>query len=477
MRIVLVNPLYRHFPGSFGQPGYAEPPVGLACLAAYLREKGDCQVNLIDNCAQNLTDDELVQAIVRRSPDVVGFYSSTLTIRSIGDTSGRIKEKLPAVKVIVGGPHISARPEDLPAQCDAAVIREGEQSALELLQAFERNDEITGIEGVSCPGENDELSVAPARKFIDDLDSLPFPAWDLLRTADYTYQYPTPSKNKHFRAVLTGRGCPFNCTFCAKVAVWGQSVRRRSVANVLTELTQTQAEGIDLVFFRDDTFNHDRNWLNELIEGLETLPLPLTWSCLARLDLITDESAQRMARAGCFEMHVGLESGNAQTVAAFKHTDLAKLLAGVKACRRAGIRTKGTFILGLPGENETSVGNTINVAKKCDPDYAFFSCFVPYPGTAHFDEYRKKRHLTTDRFELFNYHGYPIVDTPQLSATALFQLRRKAYRGFYLRPRKAWQLLRDTILSGRFSDAGRAFNAFRNLTGPQNRATQPADER
>lgn len=464
MRITLINPLYPHFPGSSGEQGYAEPPVGLAYIAAYLRREMGAEVTLIDNCAQNLPDDLLLDRVVTARPDCVGFYSSTITIDRVGMLASSIKQRLPQSKVIVGGPHVSAAPEDLPHSCDAAVMREGEQTIVELLRAFPDNSDLSVVNGVAYRDINRQMRVTPPRDYLPDLDDLPFPAWDLLRDEDYLYQYPTPSKSPYFRAVLTSRGCPFNCSFCAKTAVWGKYVRRRSVGNVLDELRQYQTEGFDLVFFRDDTFNYDPKWLHDLIDGITVLPQRLLWSCLARVDSIDEQTAKRMGASGCFEVQTGVESGNEQIIKTMKSSTLQKFAEGIAVCRRAGIRVKATFILGLPGENETMVKQTIRVARSLKPDYAFFASFIPYPGTAHYDEYKEKGYFTTQDYARYNYHGDPIINTPVLSSEQRLALRRLAYRNFYLRPGRILRFAWDTLRSRRFDAAWRAFSGFLNLT-------------
>jgi len=464
LKVNLINPYYDHFPGKKRLPGYSEPQVGLAYLAAAARTAvPDAQVSLIDQCVQNLDDERLLADLAQNCPDVIGFYSATLTLPRVGRIAERIKNVFPEALIVLGGPHISARPQDLPAAIDLGVLGEGEATFAEILNARFADMSLDGIPGTAQRIAG-EIHPAPSRAPIEPLDSLPFPMHELLIEKGYRYQYPVASKSPCYLSVVAGRGCPFNCTFCAKSAVWGRTVRRRSPTNVVAELQAIGRLGVDLFSFRDDTFTYQRDFVLELCRLMIAEKLNMRWACLGRADQVDDEMAAQLAAAGCFEMHIGVETASAETL---EHTNKklrkVRMEEGFRLLKAHGIRPKGTFILGLPGENEATIRSTIRYAVRLDPAFCFFSCFIPYPGTTHYEEYRRAGFLLTDDYSRFNYHGEPIVQTPALSADRLGLLRRRAYRRFYLRPAKLWQIAGDLRREGGWFALVRAARSFLNV--------------
>lgn len=464
VKISLINPFYDHFPGKKRLAGYSEPQVGLASLAASVRSVlPEARVEIIDQCIENISYNELLDKLTRSQPAVVGFYSATLTMPQVGQVSRRIKDALPETLLVLGGPHISALPQDLPEAIDLGVLGEGEATFAQLLSVWAVGGRLGNIPG-TVQHDNGGIRLAPSRAPIAPLDGLPFPAHELLVEKRYRYQYPVASKSPFYLSVVAGRGCPFNCSFCAKTAVWGRTVRRRSPENVLAELQAIRRLGVDLFSFRDDTFTHQRAFVLELCRLMIAEKLDMRWACLGRADQVDGEMAAQLAAAGCFEMHIGVETASEETLARTdKKLKKFRLEEGFRLLKMHGIRPKGTFILGLPGEDEKTIRSTVRYAVRLDPAFCFFSCFVPYPGTAYYEKYRRAGHLLTDDYSLFNYHGAPIVQTPALSAKQLGRLRRWAYRRFYLRPKKCWRIAGDLRREGGWFALARAARSFLNV--------------
>lgn len=462
--VVLINPFYEHFPGRRRLCGYSEPQVGLAYLASSAAAAAPgVRVEIIDQCIENMSYDSLIKKLGRDKPDVVGFYSATLTMPQVSEAARRIKACSQETLIVLGGPHISSVPADLPASIDIGVVGEGEETFAEIVSRRMAGDSLDDVLGTVSKVDEIVRIQAP-RGPIEPIDSIAFPAHALLAPKRYTYQYPTRSKSPHFLSVVASRGCPFNCSFCAKNAVWGRTVRRRSPENVVAELQAIRRLGVDLFSFRDDTFTHNSSFVSDLCELMINEQLDMRWACLGRADQVDDETADLLARAGCFEMHIGVETADVRTLERTeKKLRKDKTEAGFRRLKEQGIRAKGTFILGLPGEDEATIRRTVEYAVELNPAFCFFSCFIPYPGTAHYEEYRDKKLLLTDDYSRFNYHGDPIVESPELSAERLGRLRRWAYRRFFLRPSKLMQIFRDLLREGGIVSLARGVRSFINV--------------
>lgn len=463
--VLLVNPFYEHFPGKSRLRPYSEPQVGLAYLASSIKNQTpSVRVKIIDQCIENRTDDALYETIKQTRPMVVGFYSSTITIPSVGRLSKRIKSACPETLTILGGPHISALPADLPAAMDVGVIGEGELTLANIVSKCTSGKNWKETEGIVYRNYA-ELVQSPRRAPIKAVDDIPFPAHEMLLEKKYTYQYPVRARSPYFTSLVASRGCPFHCSFCTKSAVWGDGVRRRSVGNVMAELGEVKKLGFDIFSFRDDTFTHNPNFVAEFCRNMIDKKMHMRWACFGRGDQVDETMAKQLAEAGCFEMHIGVETVNEKILQETgKKMKPARLLEGFGFLKKHGVRAKGTFILGLPGDDEPSIRRTVAFAKKLDPVFCFFSVFVPYPGTVHFDDYKKSGYLVTEDYSRFNYHGAPVISTPELSARQLQTLRAWAYRRFFLRPSKLFQIGADLFREGSVRSMIRAGRSFLNVS-------------
>jgi radical SAM superfamily enzyme YgiQ (UPF0313 family) len=357
--------------GILGTPGGPSEPLGVLCLAAYLKARGH-EVAFIDGalCAR----DEMVRKAVELAPDVVGLSIITHTWEASKSCAALLEESLPAARLIAGGPHVTCWREDVLRECeafDAAVAGEGEEALAEYLE---------GREPGSIPGliyrTSGGIAANPERPPIRDLDALPFPDYSLIDIHRYRpsigFYNRLPSAN-----VITTRGCPHRCTFCISRG----RLTERSIGSVLSEMEQLiRTYGIRHFTVYDESFTLRRERVVEFCEG--TKRLGITWCANARVDEVDGDLLALMRSAGCWKLLFGIESGvqkNLDTLG--KRLTPAKIRDGVEAAARGGIETFGCFIFGIPGETFEEGLATIDFAVSLPLDYAAFLNLVPYKGT------------------------------------------------------------------------------------------------
>ncbi|MDK2877112.1 MAG: anaerobic magnesium-protoporphyrin monomethyl ester cyclase [Archaeoglobaceae archaeon] len=278
--------------------------------------------------------------------------------------------------------------------------------------------------------ENGKIIRNERRGFIEDLDSLPFPAYDLMPLDKYTVlgerleQFP----------MITSRGCPFACRYCSSSLYMGHRFRARSARNVADEIEWLCEEfEAKHIAFGDDTFTLNKKRVVDICTEIKKRGLEITWSCSSRIDTITAELLKMMKSAGCVAIYYGIESASKRILDYYrKKISLEKAKEVVRATKKAGISAICSFILGAPMETKEEMKKTLKLALKLDPDYAQFSILTPYPGTEIYEEAKKENLLLTEDFQEYT-AGKPVLKT-LVSPEDLAKFLRKCYLRFYLRP-------------------------------------------
>jgi len=306
---------------------------------------------------------------------------------------------------------------------DIAVVGEGELTLVELLHVLHANQPLASVAGLVIR-DGETLRATGRRPFITDLDSLPFPAWDLLEGFPQCY-LPAPFKVRQLPAatLVTSRGCPNTCIFCDR-SVFGASCHAYSADYVVRQMVELQRRyGIREFSFEDDTFITFKTRLKEICSRLIDLRLDLSWSCLGRVNHVTAENLALMRRAGCWQISYGIESGSPEILSLInKRVSLDQVRQAVQLSRKAGIRSKGFFILGHPGETRATLRMTSDFALELPLDDISVSLMTPFPGT---ELYRRAAEFGTfdpdwGRMSLLN-----VVFVPHgLTAEDLLALRR-----------------------------------------------------
>lgn len=443
-RVMLVNPphsLEERY-GSMKTAGNTMPSLGLLGLAAILRREG-FRVAVVDAPSRNLACAGVLREIASFAPQAVGMTAFTPSIHNAGRLAELVKERHPGLKVALGGPHLSAVPVEtmrlFPA-FDAGAAGEADGFLARLFRTLVDGGDAAGIPGVIARAGGEPVA-APRPPAFKDLDSLPFPAWDLLpgfprryRPAAHTYRRLPAA------TMFTARGCPEQCTFCDR-AVFGNAVRSFSADYVVEQMEfLIRSFGIRDITIYDDIFPLFRPRLLRICELIRSRGLDLTWSCNSRVNLAEPDTLRAMREAGCHQIGYGIESGDQSILdRVVKRTRLEQVERAVRLTEEAGIRTKGFFILGLPGETPGTIRRTIQFAKRL-PLSDYQTCFfTPFPGTGEHAE--AWRHGTLDgdwrRMNLLT----PVFVPHGMTAAELARWSARSYREFYLRPRVIWRYL------------------------------------
>ena len=338
--VLLIYPFFRR---RLDRSRFRFPPLGIAYVAATLREAG-YDVDVLD-CTFRSRDEAVRQALAAE-PDVVGIYCMTTMLE---DCLGFARALRGRCRLLVaGGPLPTCEPAAFLPYFDVVVRGEGEQTMLDVLAAQEAGADLASVPGVmSRPAQPAEASGAaysktgaaadaPPRPFASDLDRIPFPARDLLPNRQYI-EFGRKSYGYSITTVMSTRGCPFRCEFCSNV-VFGDSYRERSPRNVVDEVEQALALGYDRISFADDVFTLNRRRVLEICEEIRRRDLHFSWECLGRVDAFDHETARAMKAAGCFRIFFGIESGNDRILALMdKRITTAQAEGAVLAAHRAGL--------------------------------------------------------------------------------------------------------------------------------------------
>lgn len=414
------------------------PSLGLGYIASSLRAKGH-HVDIVDCLQKGIKPPALLGIIEDKRPDIIGITIFSLFFLEAKKTIDLIKERF-NIPVVVGGPHVSSLPELTLKECraDYAVIGEGEITITELVDAISSvSPKLNRIKGIGYR-ENGAIRINERRDLIEDLDTIPFPAWDLIMPETYPpITHGTFYKRFPIAPIVTTRGCPFICTFCASDRTWGRLLRKRSPKNVVDEMELLMGEhGIREFHHEDDNLTVSKEHAMGICQEIINRKLNISWSCPngVRIDCLDRELLAMMKKSGCYMVALGIESGDQGILdRAQKKLDLSKVPVMVEMVKDAGIDVMGFFILGLPGETMETARKTIEFAKSLPIDSAKFHNFIPLPGTSVFDEWYQRRGGNIDWGEI-SLFGKAAYSTESLSSKELTELQKQAHREFYLRP-------------------------------------------
>jgi radical SAM superfamily enzyme YgiQ (UPF0313 family) len=326
---------------------------------------------------------------------------------------------------------------------DIVVRREGERTFIELLEKLQAQASLANVLGITYRN-GDKIARNPDRPFIEDLDSIPFPAHHLMPLESLKRD------GKILFPLISSRGCVFWCDFCSTVRMFGRGYRWRSPKNVVDEMQLIHDKyGVKQVTFYDDAFTVDRNRVIQICDELHARKLDMMWDCGTRVDMVDRELLTTMRSAGCFAVWLGVESGSEAILGAMnKSIKLDQTRKAYKTAHEVGLMTIANVVLGFPGETAKTAKETIRFVKELNPDDVGFYVATPYPGTPMYEEVKKNGWLRVTDFDKYDTAG-PTFETPSLSMEALAKLRYKAYQDFYLRPSYVFRMMRKGGTYGR----------------------------
>lgn len=420
-------------------------PLGLAYLAAVLEEKG-ANFLLVDANAAGMDDEAIVSLVEKAGPALVGFSVMTSMVVSARRIAEKIRS-LPAPPLVVfGGPHPTVRPEETLRTwgADLCVRGEGELTIAELSALRKQGPgEWGAIKGLSFINDG-EVVHTQDRPLIENLDTVPYPAYHLLPMEKYTTLH---TGKKLFAPLMTSRGCPGRCMFCSR-CVFGRRVRYRSIPNILGEIRMLLDNFVvDEISVLDDAFISDRERIIELCRAIRSNGLEFAWRLGngARVDQVEEEVLSEMKAAGCYEVAFGVESGDDGVLRKIgKEITTDQVRRAFGAAQKVGLDTIGFFMLGHPFDTVETMEKTIDFAMELKPTFAQFCMSTPLPGTALWSwvERRGKSLIDGDVTRLDFLGGTPHFETENFSREEATAMYRRAYRRFYLRPSYIWRNIR-----------------------------------
>jgi len=416
------------------------PPISLAYCAAILREEG-FEVKIIDCIAEGINQLVLKEKIKQYNPDIIILNTATSSIVNDIKIADDIKEINPLVKVGVIGIHPSSLPDEtfsLSKGLDYIIRGEPEITTKELILALDNNQSLSKVEGISYRiGE--KIFHNSSRELIKDLDSLPFPAWDLIDI----HNYKIPFTNNPFLLILPARGCPYKCIFCNAKIYYGDQIKLRSPRKVVDEIewAKNNFKVVDFHFWTE-SLTLQKKFILGIIDEILKRNLKIKWTCNSRVDNIDLELLEKMKKAGCWMIGFGIESGDQIILDnAKKGITLEQSKNAVKLAQKAGLEVSIQCIIGLPGETNKTALKTISFAKSLNADYAQFYCAVPFPGSDLYQIAKEKRWLSTNEWFKFD-QSQSVLNLENFKAEEAMQLRRKAYFRYYINPKQIFRTLK-----------------------------------
>lgn len=448
--------------------GATLPHLGLLMLGAVLRKAGHL-VRIVDSSAQGLGYEETLEEVKKFQPDIIGLTAVTPSIIKTVKLASIIKEVYPEIPIIIGGPHFTAVPEQTLMDYsvfDYGVVGEGEDTLIELVESLSADKTPSHVAGVAFRG-NGGIRFTPPRQPIKDLDSLPFPAWDLLDGFPSRY-HPALFKYKKLPSthIISARGCPNKCIFC-DTSVFSRQIRFHSSEYVLDIIGYLIKNfGIKEIIFEDDQFLIKKKRVAKICEGILKAKWNISWCCSGRVNSVNNsELLNLMKRSGCWQISYGIESGNQKILDfAKKAITINQIEKAVHLTNEAGILSKGYFIFGLPYETEDTMKKTIHFAKHIPLNDISAFTLTPFPGSKMYDI--AEQHGTIDKdFEKMNL--LDVVYVPNgLSKEKLLCYQQRFMKEFYLRPRIIGNYLKRLLANPlNVFNMIKAFSAFLKTTG------------
>jgi anaerobic magnesium-protoporphyrin IX monomethyl ester cyclase len=417
------------------------PKLGLLYVAAFLESRcPDIELAVLDANAEALSYQQMGQKIHDYQPDLVGISTLTFNLIDAWKTTKLVKATVANAKVCLGGQHVTLYPDETLALegVDFIVQGEGERCFTKLVKALEEGaqvDDLRAIQGLGFHGPD-----GPEKHLlqdpIDTLDELPAPARHLVEQQHYDH---VVAQGQRLTTMQTSRGCPAACLFCD---IRKTKFRTRSPQNVLEELNALLDQGVDDIFFVDDTITIDKRRIFDLCDLIIKNGRPFHFKISARVDTVTPELLKELKKAGCYRIHYGVESATPRLLKYLeKGQTLDKIRKAFQWTKQAGIGCFAYMMLGIPGETRQEMRDTVNFAIELNPDYVQFSICTPYPKTALYDSMRREGIIADDYWREFASH--PTEDfrvrfwNRDFTEDQLRDIQSEAHRRFYGR----WQYI------------------------------------
>lgn len=387
MKVSIYVPPGGYFAERWAQ-GSTMPNLGILYIAALLEQEG-IEVRVIPGDVLGMTFEDLEKDIIAHQPDVVGITVTTENRFDAFELARRSKRVLPRALTVLGGPHCTHTADDTLkhlSYVDVVVRNEGEETMLELCRAMEAGGDLSKVAGISYHDSEGNAVHNPTRIYIKELDDLPYPARHLVPLDKYNFTMDVPGHGKlPATSVITSRGCPFSCTFCATPGNWGRKVRAHSPEYVLNEIQYCMDKyGAKAVWFYDDIFNFNPKRVHQICDMILERKMDFKWFCEIRVDVMTKPLLEKMAKAGLFHLGFGVEAGSERVRKQIidKKLDLDQARNVVDWSNEFGVVPNPFFIFSHPTETWQEAQETISIMEefrnKTEQSIAIMHV---YPGT------------------------------------------------------------------------------------------------
>lgn len=440
-RVLLVKPRHN------ASTGHAIPPLGVMYLGAVARELPGVEVDIVDMTPWPMSYRDVDHKLRTYRPDLVGISAITFESEGAARVAKLAKDWNPDVPVAFGGPHATSYTELVLSDenVDVAAIGEGERTLCELIDAYRNGRRLDDIHGIAFR-RNGEVVRTRQRKPIDDLDSLPIPAWDLMPIQRYKH-FDRFSKlgSKDYAVVFTSRGCPYGCVYCHRV--FGKRFRARSAENVFAELrtlyTRFHIREFEVI---DDCFNLDRRRAERICDMIieSGMQISLTFPNGVRGDILDEQLIKKLKQAGTQFMTFAVETASPRLQKLIhKNVDLAKIKRNIDIALREGVFCQGFFMVGFPTETEEEMRKTLDFALNSDFHAVQFFVVNPFDGTPLAEWARQMGKPVKRDFAGSSYLSRDFDNLTEIPDDRFNELRKRATRRFWLDPRRMWRLFRD----------------------------------
>jgi anaerobic magnesium-protoporphyrin IX monomethyl ester cyclase len=426
MKIALIsNPTSLHQRPDF-------PPIGIAYLGAVASDRGH-EVLLVDGGLHSISN--IVNRVRKVGPEIIGVTCWTIDRKMVWDLCGKLKKAAPKAFLVIGGPHATIYPDHIfkRTHASAVVLGEGEATFIELLDAMTHGKDLKTVNGIALRSEDGTPYYTAARFPIENIDSIPLPNYAGFERFSFNLYGGFPPLPRPTAAIVSSRGCVFDCSYCSSVRFWGKQWRYRSAENVLSEIRWlVEKWGVKSLYFFDDNFPVNKERAISICQGIIDNRWKLTWACCSHVKMINRELLKAMKDSGCVTIDFGVESGSDKILSNInKRQNRGDIEKAFNLVHESGILPRAYLIVGNPGEDMSTINETIDLIDRIKPRSSIGATILwLLPGTAVYEDAVHRGYISDDYWLQYdgipyNQQDYSLQELKTLRKHLMFSIARK----------------------------------------------------